>query len=310
MSETYDIVVVGGGIAGMTAGMAGAQLGRRTLVLTGDLMGGQLLSIEKVEGFPGHPEGIPGYDLCPMAQEQAGAAGAEFAPTMLQGLQRQGDVWQLATSEGEFSARAVILATGSSLKELGVPGETRLRGKGVSHCATCDGPLLRNRLATVIGGGDSAMQEALTLAQFAQRVVLLNRGTELTGQATYRDRVKGNAKIEVRHNITVEEVLGDTTATGVRIRDGVSNAATDLECSGIFVYIGLAPNAAPLGDLTALDATGHVPVDQEMRTTLAGLCAVGTVRSGSPGRAVSSAGDGASAAIAADHYLADGAWRR
>ena len=176
MSETYDIVVAGGGIAGMTAGMVGAQLGRRTLVLTGDLMGGQLLSIEKVEGFPGHPEGIPGYDLCPMAQEQAGAAGAEFAPTMLQSLQRQGNAWRLTTGEGEFSARAMILATGSSLKELGVPGEARLRGKGVSHCATCDGPLLRNRVAAVVGGGDSAMQEALTLAQFAQRVVLLNRG--------------------------------------------------------------------------------------------------------------------------------------
>jgi thioredoxin reductase (NADPH) len=310
VSDTYDIVVVGGGIAGMTAGMAGAQLGRRTLVLTGDLMGGQLLSIEKVEGFPGHPEGIPGYDLCPMAQEQAGAAGAEFAPTMLQGLQLQGNVWQLATGEGEFSARAVILATGSSLKELGVPGETRLRGKGVSHCATCDGPLLRNRVAAVIGGGDSAMQEALTLAQFAQRVALLNRNSTLTGQATYRDRVCGNAKIEVRHNITVEEVLGNTTATGVRIRDGVSNAATDLECSGIFVYIGLAPNSGALRGLTTLDASGHVPVDQEMRTVIPGLCAVGTVRSGSPGRAVSSAGDGASAAIAADRYLADGAWGR
>ena len=122
--------------------------------------------------------------------------------------------------------------------------------------------------------------------------------------------MRGSAKIEVRHNVTVEEVLGDTTATGVRIRDGASNATTDLECAGVFVYIGLAPNTAPLNGLTALDAAGHVPVDHEMRTALPGLCAAGTVRSGSPGRAVSSAGDGASAAIAADRYLADGAWRR
>ena len=154
MSETYDIVVAGGGIAGMTAGMAAAQLGRSTLVLTGDVIGGQLLSIEKVEGFPGHPDGIPGYDLCPMAQEQANAAGAEFVPAVLQSLQQQGETWRLVTGEGEFSARAVIIATGSSLKELGVPGEARLRGKGVSHCATCDGPLLRNRVAAVVGGGD------------------------------------------------------------------------------------------------------------------------------------------------------------
>jgi thioredoxin reductase (NADPH) len=162
----------------------------------------------------------------------------------------------------------------------------------------------------VVGGGDSAMQEALTLAQFAQRVVILNRGTELTGQAAFRDRVAGNAKIEVRHNTTVEEVLGDATATGIRIRDGGSNATADLECAGVFVYIGLAPNIAPLNGLITLDATSHVPVDQDMRTALAGVFAAGTVRSGSPGRAVSSAGDGASAAIAADHYLADGVWRR
>jgi thioredoxin reductase (NADPH) len=310
VSETYDTVVAGGGIAGMTAAMAAAQLGRRTLVLTGDVIGGQLLSIEKVEGFPGHPDGIPGYDLCPMAQEQANSAGAEFVPAVLQSLQQQGETWRLVTGEGEFSARAVIIATGSSLKELGVPGEARLRGKGVSHCATCDGPLLRNRVAAVIGGGDSAMQEALTLAQFAQRVLLLNRGAALTGQAAYRDRIAGHGKIEVRHNTTVEEVLGDATASGVRIRDGRSNTATDLECSGVFVYIGLAPNSAPLHGLTALDASGQVLVDQEMRTVLPGLCAVGTVRSGSPGRAVSSAGDGASAAIAADRYLADGTWRR
>lgn len=310
MTETYDIVVAGGGIAGMTAGMAAAQLGRRTLVLTGDVIGGQLLSIEKVEGFPGHPDGIPGYDLCPMGQEQAGAAGAEFVPAVLQRLQQQGETWRLATGEGEFSARTVIIATGSSLKELGVPGEARLRGKGVSHCATCDGPLLRNRLAAVVGGGDSAMQEALTLAQFAPRVVILNRGAKLTGQAGYGDRVTANAKIEIRHNITVEEVLGEATVTGVRIRDGVSDVTSDLECAGIFVYIGIAPNIAPLNGLLSLDATSHVPVDQHMRTTLAGIFAAGTVRSGSPGRAVSSAGDGASAAIAADLYLADGVWRR
>ena len=310
MSETYDIVVAGGGIAGMTAGMAAAQLGRSTLVLTGDVIGGQLLSIEKVEGFPGHPDGIPGYDLCPMAQEQAAAAGAEFVPAVLQSLQQQRETWRLVTGDGEFSARAVIVATGSSLKELGIPGETRLHGKGVSHCATCDGPLLRNRVAAVIGGGDSAMQEALTLAQFAQRVVLLDRGAVLTGQAAYRDRIAGNAKIEVRHNTTVEEVLGDATATGIRIRDGVSNATTDLQCAGVFVYIGLAPNTSLLNGLVALDETSRIPVDREMRTELVGLCAAGTVRSGSPGRAVSSAGDGASAAIAADRYLADGVWQR
>ncbi|HEY6983246.1 NAD(P)/FAD-dependent oxidoreductase, partial [Reyranella sp.] len=139
--KDYEIVVAGGGIAGLSAGLATARLGRRTLVLTGDVLGGQLLSIEKVEGYPGFPEGVPGYDLCPMAQEQAVAAGAECVAGEMTALSAKNGGWALATAEGEVTARAVILATGTHLKTLGVPGEERLTGKGVSHCATCDAPL-------------------------------------------------------------------------------------------------------------------------------------------------------------------------
>jgi thioredoxin reductase (NADPH) len=307
VSNAFDIVVAGGGIAGLTAGMVAAQLGRKTLVLTGDLLGGQLLSIEKVEGIPGHPDGIPGYDLCPMAQEQAGAAGAEFASTTLQSLARDGGGWRLVTGDGELSARAVIVASGASLKPLGVAGEARLAGRGVSHCATCDGPLLRNRAVAVVGGGDSAMQEALTLAQFAAWVIILNRGQSLSGQAGLRDRVAGQRNIEVRHNTTVEDILGDTTVTGLRV--ATSGGTADLAAEAVFVYIGLKPNSEFLGDLTALDPSGRIVTDAWMRTDIPGLCAAGTVRLGSPGRAVGSAGDGASAAIAADRYLSDGMWR-
>lgn len=307
MSGTFDIIVAGGGIAGLSAGMVAAQLGRRTLVLTGDLLGGQLLSIEKVEGIPGHPDGIPGYDLLPMAQEQAGAAGTEFAASALQTLTRDGDNWRLITGDGELSARAVIVATGSSLKPLGVPGEARLAGKGVSHCATCDGPLLRNRAVAVVGGGDSAMQEALTLAQFAAWVIILNHGPALSGQAGLRDRVAGQRNIEVRHNTAVEDILGDTVVTGLRLVTG--GRTTDLAVEAVFVYIGLKPNSEFLGDLTARDPAGRVVADAWMRTGLPGLCAAGTVRLGSPCRAVGSAGDGATAALAADRYLSDGSWR-
>jgi thioredoxin reductase (NADPH) len=300
-------VVAGGGIAGLTAGMVAAQLSRKTLVLTGDVLGGQLLSIEKVEGFPGHPDGIPGYDLLPMAQEQAGAAGAEFAASTMQTLAPAGDGWLAVTSDGELSARAVIVATGASLKSLGVPGEARLTGKGVSHCATCDGPLLRNRTVAVVGGGDSAMQEALTLAQFAARVIILNRGPALTGQATYRERVASQRNIEVRHSAAVEDILGDAAVTGLRLVTGGNT--TDLAVEAVFVYIGLMPNSEFLGDLTALDPSGRIITDTWMRTGIRGLCAAGTVRSGSAGRAVASAGDGASAALAADRYLSDGTWR-
>ena len=305
----FDIAVIGAGIAGLAAGLTAARLGRRTLVVTGDVLGGQLLSIERVDGYPGFPDGVPGYDLCPMAQEQAENAGAAFAATAVERLEQDGDGWQLATGEGTFAARAVVLATGSSLKELGVPGEARLRGKGVSHCATCDAPLLRSRPAVVVGGGDSGLQEALTLAAHASRVVILERGPALTGQMAYRERVAGDRRIEARCNAAVEEILGADRATAVRMRDMTDGTVSDLEAAGVFVYIGLAPNTALAQGVTGLDASGAVMTDAAMRTGPAGLLAAGTVRSGSPGRAASCAGDGVTAAMAADRYLADGRWR-
>ena len=161
----YDVVIAGGGVAGLTAGLTSARAGRKTRVLTGPSLGGQLLSIERIEGYPGFPDGVPGYDLCPIIQEQAAAAGAEFAATEATGLHADEGRWRVTTGEGDVWARAVVIATGTTLKTLGIPGEERLRGKGVSHCASCDGPLLRGRIVGVVGGGDSALQEALTLAQ-------------------------------------------------------------------------------------------------------------------------------------------------
>ncbi len=207
MATEFDVVIAGGGIAGVTAGVTAARLGRRTLVLTGDVPGGQLMSIEKIEGYPGFPEGVPGYDLCPMLQDQATAAGAEFMMTGLERLDQQDDKWCLTTGEGDILARAVIVATGSSLKKLDVPGEQRLTGNGVSQCASCDAPFLRDRIVAVVGGGDSAMQEALTLAAFASKVIILHRGDALTGQACYRDRVTAHQKIDIRYNTAVTEIL-------------------------------------------------------------------------------------------------------
>jgi thioredoxin reductase (NADPH) len=310
MDSVYDIVIAGGGLAGLTAGVTAARLGRKTLVLTGDVMGGQLLSIEKIEGFPGFPDGVPGYDLAPMTQEEAANAGAEFAATELTGLAPEAKGWRLATGEGEVFARGVVLATGSSLKELGVPGEARLRGQGVSHCASCDAPLLRQKIVAVVGGGDSAMQEALTLAQHVAEVVMLTRGPELTGQASYRARVAQEPKIAARHNVEVQEILGDAKVTGVRMRDMSGGGASELQADAVFVYIGLQPNTAFLDGRIELALAGGIPTDGAVRTELAGICAAGTVRADASCRAASSAGDGAAAAIAVDRYLTDGVWRQ
>ena len=309
MDTEFDVVIAGGGIAGLTAAATAARLGRKTLVLTGDVPGGQLMSIEKIDGYPGFPEGVPGYDLCPMLQDQAAAAGAEFMMTGLERLDPHDGMWRVTTGEGNVLARAVIVATGSSLKKLDVPGEERLAGNGVSQCASCDAPLLRDRVVAVVGGGDSAMQEALTLAEFASKVIILHRGSVLTGQACYRDRVTAHQKIDIRFDTVVTEVLGEAKVAGLRTHRASEGAIADLEVAAIFAYVGLQPNTAVLQDRLSPDRAGQIPTDGWMRSKLAGVCAAGTVRCQSPCRAVSAAGDGASAAVTLDRYLTDGLWR-
>jgi thioredoxin reductase (NADPH) len=301
-----DVVIAGGGVAGLTAGLTSARAGRKTRVLTGPALGGHLVSIERIDGYPGFPDGVPGYDLCPIIQEQAAAAGAEFAAVEATGLHAEdagAPRWRLTTSEGDVRARAVVIATGTTLKTLGIPGEEQLRGKGVSHCASCDAPLLRGRIVGVVGGGDSALQEALTLAQHAARVIVLHRGTAFSAQDAYVQRVKENPKIEVRFGTVVEEALGDGGLKSVRTRSVGDGKIDNLELAGLFVYVGLAPATAWLEGVLAVDVSGRITVDGEMRSSVPGLFAVGTVRSGSAGRAAAAAGDGATAALSADRYL-------
>jgi thioredoxin reductase (NADPH) len=302
----HDLVIVGGGVAGLTAGLTSARAGRKTRVLIGEALGGHLVSIERIDGYPGFPDGVPGYDLCPIIQEQAVAAGAEFAATEATGLHAEDGRWRVTTGEGDVRARAVVIATGTTLKTLGIPGEEQFRGKGVSHCASCDAPLLRGKVVGVVGGGDSALQEALTLAQHAARVIVLHRGTAFSAQAPYIGQVQKHPKIEVRFGTTVEEAVGNAGLSSVRTRTVSDGETGDLELSGLFVYVGLAPATSLLDGVLALDASGRIPVDGEMRSTVPGLFAAGTVRSGSAGRAASAAGDGATAALSADRYLRNG----
>jgi thioredoxin reductase (NADPH) len=304
----YDVVIAGGGVAGLTAGLLSARAGRKTRVLTGPTLGGQLITIERVDGYPGFPDGIPGYELCPIVQEQAAAAGAEFETHAVTRLDAQDGGWRVATGGGELRARTVVIATGTTSKTLDIPGEARLRGKGVSHCASCDGPLLRGRTVAVVGGGDSALQEALTLAQHAARVIVLHRGTTLTAQAAYREGVRAQSKIEVRLGTIVEEIVGEAGLTAVRTRTLADGTVADLELAGLFVYVGLSPATGWLGNVIEIDSSGGIPTDHAMRCRLPGLFAAGTVRSDAAGRAAAAAGDGAMAAIAADRYLRNGGW--
>lgn len=299
--QQFDVLVIGGGVAGLTAGLFSARLGRSTLVLESLMPGGHLGSITRVDDFPGFPEGVAGYDLGPMIQEQAANAGAEFQMAEMQSIAAAGTAWRITTSDGELEAKAVIVATGSVGRLLNVPGEERLTGKGVSHCASCDGPMLKGKKAVVIGAGDAGLQEALTLAEYVGEVLVLHPSSKASGQEAYLKRIAEQPKIKIQGDTAIEEILGEQTVTGVRVKAG-GNAA-EIAADAVFVYIGLQANTAFLKGVVDLDNDGRVCTDINMQSSAKGLFAAGDVRAQSASQAITSAGDGATAAIAADRYL-------
>lgn len=302
MIET-GIAVIGGGLAAWSAASQASRLGHRCTVFSGPTPGGLLLSIESIQGLPGHPDGIAGYDLGPMTQEAAMNGGAECIDAEAERLQREGGEWLVSAADNTVRAAVVILASGAHLRTLGVPGEERLAGKGVSHCASCDAPLLRNRPVAVVGGGDAACQEALTLAAHASQLHLLVRGSALRAQKFWRERVAAQPKIAVRYAVQVEEILGDDAVRGVRLAGG-----EELAVDGVFVYAGLVPNSQLLAGMAPLDNEGRVIVDVLLRTPQPGLFAAGVVRAGNSGQAASAAADGIAAAFSAAQYLDDRRW--
>ena len=299
----YDVIIIGSGLAGLTAGLFSARQGLSTLVFESNIPGGHLISIEKIEDFPGFPDGVSGYEICPNLQRQASDHGAEFQRAEVLRLDAADKLWSIASEEESYRAKAVIVATGSTLKHLGIPGEEKLMGRGVSHCASCDGPLYHDQTVGVVGGGDSALQEALTLTNYAANVLLLHRDEAFSAQQTYRQRVVENARIMPRYRTVIEEVLGDEVVTGVRVRNLKTDEISQVELAGLFVYVGLQPNTGLLRDVVKLSDSGHVPTDSWMKTTRDGLYAVGDIRHDSARQAITSAGDGATAAIAAHRYV-------
>jgi thioredoxin reductase (NADPH) len=301
--QDYDLVIVGAGMAGLTAGLFAGRYGLRAVILDQMGSGGQVLNVEKIENFPGFPEGIAGYELGPIVQEQAEAAGVDFMMDTAQGLEIEGADRILRCAEEDIRAKAIIVATGSSLRSLGVPGEERLLGKGVSHCASCDAPFFSGQEACVIGGGDSALDEAIVLAGQASRVLVLHHGPSFDAQQAIIQRMESMSNIEPVFNVEVEEIVGEDSVTGVRLREVVGGGSRTEELAGVFVFIGLEPNTAFLQGVVDLDGSGHIRTDLLMRTSVEGVFAAGDIRHQSVSMLASAAGDGATAAVAAYRYL-------
>lgn len=301
-----DIAVVGGGLAGLTAALHAARAGRTCAAFTGDVAGGQLLSIESIEGLPEHPDGVPGYDLLPMTQEDAMDAGATLLPEAATALEHDGSAWIVRGAAETLRARCVVLAPGARLRTLGVPGEAEFAGRGVSHCASCDAPLLRGKPVAAVGGGDAACQEALTLAAHASQVHLLVRGAALRARPGWRERVAAEPKITVHHGTTLEAVVGDNAVRSVRVAgpDGAREIAVD----GVFVYAGLVPNTEFVAGVAPLDGAARIVVDAALRSALPGLLAAGCARAGSDGQAAGATADGATAAATAHRHLDGEPW--
>jgi thioredoxin reductase (NADPH) len=310
MAGAYDVVVIGGGAAGYTAAMFAARDRFRTLVLERFASGGQVLNCEHIENYPGFPDGVAGYTLGPALQQQANNAGAELQMSEVTAVRRDGDGVLLETDGEPVSARALIVATGSRFTTLDVPGEAEFVGKGISHCASCDGSFFMNQPVAVVGGGDAAVDEATHLTQYAAKVTVIHRSAGLRAAAALQEHARANAKIAFRANAAVRAIEGAEGVQHIVVEDLATGARAPMPVNGVFIYAGLTPNTEFLGGLVPLNAAGQIITDIEMRTAVRGVLAAGDVRAQSARLLAASAGDGATAAMAAVRYLRSNAWPR
>jgi thioredoxin reductase (NADPH) len=301
----FDLVIIGAGVAGLTAAMFAARYGLKVVVVDQLGVGGQISNAEKIENFPGFPQGIGGHELGPLLHEQADAAGAEFVLDTVERLEISGEHRIIHGATEVLRAPSVIIAAGSALRSLGIPGEEKFLGKGVSHCASCDGAFFAGREVCVVGGGDSAVDEAMVLAEHASRVTIFHRGKNLRAQRALLDKASATGKIDIALETTVEEIIGEDAVAAVRLHAGDGTSRIQ-NTSGVFVYVGLEPNTAFLQGVLALDPAGHIETDILMQTSVPGIFAAGDIRKHSVAQLAAVAGDGATAAISAWRYLKAG----
>jgi thioredoxin reductase (NADPH) len=299
----YELVIIGGGPAGLTAAIYAGRARIPTHVCAGTLPGGQPANTADVDNFPGFPDGVDGTELAQRFQGQAKRFGAEVVPETVTEVDFSERPFTIRCNRDTYQAEAVIVATGASPRRLGIPGEDKFYGRGVSSCATCDGFFYRDKQVVVVGGGDAAIDESLFLTKFAEKVTVIHRRDELRATKIFRERAFANPKIDFIWDSVVEEILGNQTVTGVRVRNVKTGETSMLETDGVFVYIGMEPKSDLFIGQLELDDNGYIVSNRRQHTNVPGVFVAGDVQDPHYRQVVTAAGTGAIAAMEAERYL-------
>lgn len=303
MSTNYDMLIIGAGPAGLTAGLYGCRARVRACCLERLATGGQAALTARVENYPGFDEPVSGLELCQRMEKQARAFGLEIISGEAQSVAVSDDEIVVEATGGSMRCFALVVASGARSTELGVPGEREFLGRGVSYCATCDGPFFKDQEVAVVGGGDSALEEAVFLTRFCKKVYVIHRRDQFRAVKLLVERVVRNERIELVKHSVVEKILGSRGVEAVEVRGLKSKSISRIPVSGVFLYVGLSPNTRFLPAAVKTDKTGYVITDEEMRTSVRGIFAAGDVRSKSLRQISTAVGDGATAAMSAVRYL-------
>lgn len=307
MSGTvFDVVIVGGGPGGLTAGLYTARAGLNSLLLDKGIFGGQITYAEHVENFTGFPDGISGMDLGEKMHLQAKKQGLNTLNAEVIGLEIQGILKIVKTTEGDFTGKTVILAGGALKRKLGAEGEGRLLGRGVSYCAVCDGAFFQGRRLAVIGGGDTAITEALHLTHFASKVTIIHRRDQLRATRVLQEKVKLDPKIDFIWDSAVTAIEGVDNVERIKLQNVKTGQISEKEVDGVFVAVGTLPDTEYLKNIVPLDDQGYIITNEKMETPVPGVLAAGDIRHNSARQAITAAGDGATAAVYAQKYLTEG----
>jgi thioredoxin reductase (NADPH) len=298
-----EVIIIGGGPAGLTAGIYACRAKLKTLMIEKLVPGGQVLSTDWVDNYPGFPDGVSGFDLVDRMRQQAERFGLSVISDEVTGVKLSGPEKVIQGAGGTYRAKSVIIASGAMFRKLGVPGEQQLTGRGVSYCATCDGPFYQGQEIAVVGGGDSAVQEAVYLTRFATKVYLIHRRDQLRATRVIQEKALNNPKIEPIWKNVVESIEGAEQVEALRIKNVDGSGSRVLKVQGTFIYVGIQPNTGWLQGAVALDALGFIPTDQTMATSVPGVFAAGDVRQKLVRQISTAVGEAATAVLAAEGYL-------